>query len=82
MENKIGQVMCLANGKKYVVMKQAVYKGNNYFVAALLTEDEEDVLDEIEFFQSIEVDGKESVQKVKDKNLIELISKHVGLESE
>ena len=42
MENRIHQVMELENGKKYVVIKQAIYKGHNYFVAARLTDDEEE----------------------------------------
>lgn len=79
MENRIGQVMSLENGKKYVVMKQAVYRNNNYFVAALLTETEEDILDEIAFFKEIEIDGKQGIEIVKDSKLIDLISKHVGL---
>jgi len=75
MENRINQVMELANGKKYVVMKQAIYKDNNYYVSALLTDDEEDIIEEFVIFQEI----GNGVKQVKDANLIELICKHVGL---
>ncbi len=79
MENRINQVMELADGKKYIVIKQAIYKGDNYFVSMPLTDDEEDVTDEIIVFQEIEHEGKRSVQKVKDPNLFSLVCKYVGV---
>ena len=79
MENRINQVMELADGRKYVVIKQAIYKGNNYFVSMRLTDDEEDVTDEIIVFQEVEHEGQKSVQKVKDPNLFSLICKYVGV---
>ena len=79
MENRINQVMELADGRKYVVIKQAIYKGNNYFVSMRLTDDEEDILDEIVVFQEVEHEGQKSVQKVKDPNLFSVICKYVGV---
>ena len=79
MENRINQLMCLADGRKYAIVKQAVYRGTNYFVAARVTEDEEDVLEEFEIFEEIENNGERSVQAVKDAKLVELIARHVGL---
>ena len=43
MENRINQVIELENGKEYYILKQAVYSGDNYFVAAEVTEDGEDL---------------------------------------
>ena len=36
MENRINKVLTLRNGKKYVVLNQAIYKQNNYFFVFLL----------------------------------------------
>ncbi len=79
MENRINQVMELADGRKYIVVKQAIYKGNNYYVSMRLTENEEDVTDEIIVFQEIDNNGQKSVQKVTDPNLFSLVCKYVGL---
>ena len=79
MENRINQVMELADGRKNDVIKQAIYKGNNYFVSMRLTDDEEDVTDEIIVFQEVEHEGQKSVQKVKDPNLFSLVCKYVGV---
>lgn len=79
MENRINQVMELENGKKYVVIKQAVYKDHNYFVSARLTDDEQDILEEYVIFEEVEYKGKKSVKKVNDSNLYKLIVKYVGL---
>ena len=34
MENKTNQVLELANGKEYVVLRQVVYKGDTYYVTS------------------------------------------------
>ena len=44
-----------------------------------LTDDEEDVTDEIIVFQEVEHEGQKSVQKVKDPNLFSLVCKYVGV---
>ena len=79
MENRINQVMELENGHKYVVIKQAIYKGHNYFVSAKLTDDEEDVLDEYVIFEEVDYNGTKSVLEVKDPDLFKLVAKYVGL---
>lgn len=79
MENRINQVMELENGKKYVVIKQAVYKEHNYYVSARLTDDEEDILEEYVIFEEVDYNGKKSVLEVKDANLYKLVAKYVGL---
>lgn len=79
MENRINQVMELENGKKYVVVKQAIYKNHNYFVTARLTDDENDVLEEYVIFEEVDYNGKKSVQKVTDGNVFNMIVKYVGL---
>ena len=43
MKNKINRVITLANGKKYFVLKQAIYKGDNYYMVAEVTEDGNDL---------------------------------------
>lgn len=79
MENRINQVMELENGKKYVVVKQAIYKNHNYFVTARLTDDENDILEEYVIFEEVDYNGKKSVQKVTDGNVFNMIVKYVGL---
>ena len=40
MENRINKIMELADGNKYIIMKQAIYKNENYYIAIKITEDE------------------------------------------
>ena len=79
MENKIDQVIELENGEKYVIIKQAVYRGHNYYVSAKLTDDEEDILEEYVIFEEVDYNGKKSVLEVKDVELYKLVAKYVGL---
>lgn len=82
MINRINQVMELANGKKYVVIKQAIYKGNTYYVSLRLTDDEENVMEELVIFEEVEINGQKNMKKVKDYNLAKLIFEYVGLLNE
>lgn len=79
MTNRINQVMELADGRKYAVIKQAVYKGNNYYVSLRLTDDEENIVDELIVFQEVDHKGQKSVEQITDQNLLKLILGYVGL---
>lgn len=89
MENRINKIMELVDGSKYIIMKQAIYKNENYYVAVRITEDETDVMDieEIEsenlkIFHEVQYEGQLSVEEVTDPELFKLVVKYVGLEEE
>lgn len=82
MINRINQVMELADGKKYVVVKQAIYKEKTYYVSLRLTDDEENVMEELVVFEEVDFNNKKSVQKVKDQNILKLVLEYVGLLNE
>jgi len=79
MENFTNQVLELANGKKYFVIRQAVYKGKTYFLSGELTEDEEDFTNNFIFLQKIGDDGLK-VKKVTDQNVIDVLAKNIKLD--
>lgn len=68
--NKVNQVIKLEDGTKYVVLKQAVYKNENYYIASKLDENDNPLADELKFFHQLMFDGK---MKVEDVTNIELI---------
>jgi len=72
MENLTNQVLALANGKKFFVLRQAVYKGTTYFLSAELTEDEEDFTNNFIFLQKVGDEGLK-VKKVTDQNIIDIL---------
>ena len=79
MENLTNQVLALANGKKFFVLRQAVYKGTTYFLSAELTEDEEDFTNNFIFLQKVGDEGLK-VKKVKDQNIIDVLAKNIKLD--
>ncbi len=79
MENLTNQVLALANGKKFFVLRQAVYKGTTYFFSAELTPDEEDFTNNFVFLQKVGDDGLK-VKKVNDQNIIDVLSKNIKLD--
>ena len=81
MENLTNQVLALANGKKFFVLRQAVYKGTTYFLSAELTEDEEDFTNNFIFLQKVGDEGLK-VKKVTDQNIIDILAKNIKLDNE
>lgn len=79
MVNHIHEKMTLEDGKKYIIMKQAIYKNENYYVAVRLTDDEEDVKDEYKVFHEIIVEGETRVEEVSDPATFNLVLSYVGL---
>lgn len=77
MENRINKIMTLNDGKKYIVLNQAIYKGTNYFFVVRLTEDESDVTDEFRIIEEVLKDEKRYIRNVEDEKMIELLSKYL-----
>jgi ketosteroid isomerase-like protein len=80
MENITNQVLDLANGKKYFVLRQAVYKGVTYFLGAELTPDEEDFTNNFAFLERIDDGDDLKIKKVTDKAIIDILAKNIKIE--
>lgn len=78
MENRINSILELANGEKYVVINQAVYKGTNYFLVARISDDEKDLIGDIKIAEEKLKDGLLGIELVKDVKLLELLTKYLG----
>ena len=79
MENLTNQILDLENGKKYFVLRQAVYKGVTYFLGAEVTEDEEDFTNNFVFLEKVGDEGLK-VKVVKDENVISVLAKNIRIE--
>lgn len=76
MENIINHIITLDNNEKYMIVNQAIYQKKNYFLAVKVTEDEEDVLNEIKLLEETDVNGEKAVIIVQDEKIIELLTKY------
>lgn len=76
MENLINHILTLDNNEKYMILNQAIYQKKNYFLAVKVTDDEEDVLDEIRLLEEIDINGEKAVAVVQDEKVIELLTKY------
>lgn len=82
MENRINQIMTLVDGKKYIVIKQAIYKNENYYAVAGVSEDEESLLEEYAILHELEFEGNTCVEPVEDPEKLKLITKYLGILTE
>ena len=79
MENITNQILDLENGKKYFVLRQAVFKGITYFLGAEVTDDEEDFTNEFVFLEKMDSDDL-MVKKVTDPKIIEVLAKNIKID--
>jgi len=73
MESKVNKVIKLETGDKYVILRQAVYKNEVYYIAAKLDKDENPLANDISFFHEVVFDGKEKVEQINDGDLIKYL---------
>ena len=73
MDSKIHQVIKLETGSKYVILRQAIYKNDNYYIASKLDKFGKPLADELAFFHELIVDGKLKVEEVNDTELIKYL---------
>ena len=72
MENRIHKVINLSDGLKYVILKQAFYKNENYYIASKLDENDNPLSNDVAFFREINSD-KLRVEPVTDTGLIKYL---------
>lgn len=73
MESKINKVVKLETGDKYVILKQAVYKNENYYIASKLDKDDKPLADEIVFFHELMFEDELKFEEVDDTELIKYL---------
>lgn len=73
MDNKIHQVIKLETGNRYIILRQAIYKNDNYYIASKLDKYDNPLADELAFFHELVVDGKLKVEEVTNTELIKYL---------
>lgn len=76
MENRINQIIELEDGNKYIILKQAIYHEQNYFTAARISDDEQEIHEEFHLLHEINEDGETYIETVTDDSLVQLLLKY------
>ena len=80
MENRINQIVELENGLQYYILKQAVYGGDNYFVAAEVSEDGVDLKEKFLILHETKENGESYIEFENDAKIIQILLKHLNIE--
>ncbi len=79
MENLTNQIFELENGKKYLVLRQAAYKGVSYFLAVAVSEDEKDFVNEFVFLQKVDSEDF-YVKEVTDPEILNILAQNIKID--
>lgn len=79
MENRINKIMTLTDGKKYIILNQAIYKETNYFFVVRVSDDLINIEEEFRIVEEVKKDDKRYIRDVKDEKLIQLLSKYLQI---
>lgn len=80
MENLTNQILETNVGKKYFILRQAVYKGTTYFLAALVNNEETEFTNEFTFLERVDEDGLFILKPVTDNAIISILAKNIKLD--
>lgn len=80
MENLTNQILKLSDNHRYFVLRQATYKGSTYYLGAEVTGDGEDFTNEFVFLEHINNNGVNSVKKVTNPEILEVLAKNIKFE--
>ncbi len=82
MDNRENQMMELATGEKYGIVKQFNEKDGKYFLAARITDTEDDLTGEFAFFKETEKDGEFLVEQITDEEKIKSLELNMDIPEE
>lgn len=77
MENRTNKIIKFSDEEKYFVLKQAVYKGKNYYMTVKTTPDGENFTDEFQVLQEDNRDGKSYFSRLKDEKILSVLLKYL-----
>nr|MBP3259127.1 hypothetical protein [Bacilli bacterium] len=77
MENRINQIITTDNGNKYMILHQAIYEGQNYFVCCGVEADD-DLNDNFYLFKEVK-GNTTSIELVEDEAMAKFILEHLDL---
>lgn len=80
MENRINKIMTLTDGKKYIILNQAIYKETNYFFVVRVSDDLTNIEEEFRIIEEVKKDDKRYIRDVKDEKMIQLLSKYLQVQ--
>lgn len=82
MNNRINHVLELDNGKKYFVLKQAIYLNENYFIVAEVTDDGEDLKNSFLVLHETNKDGQQLIRIETDPKTLQIVLKHLDIKED
>ena len=82
MENRTNKIIKFNENEKYFVLKQAVYRGNSYFMTVKTTPDGEDFTNDFWVMQETIKEGKSYFSRVNDPKLLEILLKYLDAPEE
>ena len=78
MENRINQIITTVDGSKYMILHQAIYEGQNYYVCCGV-EANDDLNETFYLFKEVKNNGTSSIEIVEDEAMAKFILEHLDL---
>lgn len=72
MENRTNKIIVLEDGKNYAVLRHILYQGRTFYLASEVI-NESDLSQDMELFEQVMYEGKESLVKFRDPEITKII---------
>jgi len=79
MENNTNKIVTLGDGKEYAIYRHVLYQGRTFYLAFELTENKEELKEDLVILEQLVYDGKDSIKIVRDANIVKTILENIEL---
>ena len=79
MENRINQIIVLEDGLEYYILKQAIYKKDNYFLVAEVNNDGNEIKDSFIFLHEGKENGESFIEIEENPEIIQILLKYLNI---
>jgi len=77
--SRVNQVIKLDNGNSYVILKQAIYKNDNYYIASKLDLNNNPIAEELSFFREFTLDNDLKLEEITDIELMNYLYSYMKI---
>ncbi len=81
MESRKNQIIDLEGNSSFIILEHAIYKSENYYLGARLSEDKKDITDDMTYIHEIVKEDGIYFETVTDFELIKKLTKYMEASS-
>ncbi len=82
MENNTKKTIVLGDNRKYIIIRQLVYKDDTYYFVSRINDEETEILNDFNYIKEVKKDGKSFCEFVTDPEVLKVLLDYTNLDED